>query len=416
MAAVPLYLSAGAAQSAGTVSKFTPAADAFVDQSQAKVNFGTKAALRTDSSPVVHSYLRFGVANLAGEVSRATLRILPKVSSAAGVSVRPVSGNWGEKTITWANAPAPGTAVASSGALTAGTWASIDVTSLVAGNGAVNLALVAPAGGAVGLPSREASSNRPQLVVETGGGTTTTTTVPPTTTTTAPPTTTTTVPPTTTTTVPPTTTTTVPTTTTTVPTTTTTTAPSGGGTLPTGCNAGLSVRLATANVLGYLFGDGHWGTSGYNYDARDSCKLARMKNDLNTIGVRYTLSTSHFTIAAVAPFDKPQDFGVSPWMATASGDEIKAFLAGLLEGEGSGSGKVFDDPGWGRTSGVVDTYQRINVVVKPDHPAPTCGCETDGTYWNTYVDPSAPTSVYNGYIAIIKSFPFAETNRVPNYR
>jgi hypothetical protein len=233
----------------------------------------------------------------------------------------------------------------------------------------------------------DASTHQRQLVVETGGGTaTTTTTAPPTTTTTAP------------------------------PTTTTTTAPSGGGTLPSGCNAVLSVRMATANALGYLFGDGHWGSSGYNYAARDSCKLARMKNDLNTIGVHYTLSTNHFTIAPVAPFDKPQDFGVSPWMATASSDEIKAFLAGDLEGEGSGSGKVFDDPGWGRTSGIVDTYQRINVVVKPDHPAPTCGCETDGTYWNTYVDPSASTSVYNGYITIINSFPFAETGRVPNYR
>src|SRR5205823_6518880 len=122
VAAVPVYLSAGAARSAGTVSKFTPAADAFVDKSQPQANYGTKAALKTNSSPVVRSYLRFGVANLAGEVSRATLRILPKASNAAGVSVSPVSGTWGEKTLTWANAPAPGTAVASSGALTAGTW------------------------------------------------------------------------------------------------------------------------------------------------------------------------------------------------------------------------------------------------------------------------------------------------------
>ena len=383
VAVLPLYLSVGTARSAGTVSKFTPAADAFVDKSTPKSNFGAKTTLKTDSSPVVRSYLRFNVANLAGEVSRATLRILPKASSASGVAVGPVSGTWGEKTITWANGPAPGAAVASSGALTSGTWASIDVTSLVAGDGSVNLALVGPAGAAVAYPSREASTNRPQLVVETVSSTTTTTAPPTTTTTTSP--------------------------------TTTTTAPSGGK-LPTGCSAALSVRMATANALGYLFGDGHWGTNSYNYDARDSCKLTRMQNDLRTVGVHYTLSNNHFTIAAVYPFDQPQDFGASPWMNTASTDEIKAFLAGVLEGEGTGSGKVLDDPGWGRTSAIVALYKRINVVVVPDHPAPTCGCETDGTYWNTYVDPSAPLAVYNGYIDIIHTFPFAETGRVPNYR
>lgn len=385
VAVLPVYLSAASARSASTVSKFTPVADAFVDKSQPKANFGTKAALKTDSSPVVRSYLRFTVANVAGEVSRATLRILPKVSNANGVRVETAGGAWGEKTVTWASAPAPGTAVASSGALTAGTWASIDVSSLVGGNGTVNLAVVAPAGGAVSYPSREAASNRPQLVVETAPSTTTTTAPPSTTTTTA------------------------------APPTTTTTAPSGGK-LPTGCGAALSVRMATANVLGYLFGDGHWGTNSYNYVARDSCKETRMKTDLQTIGVHYTLSSGHFSIDAVYPFDQPQDSAASPWMSTASSDEVKAFLAGLLEGEGSGSGKVFDDPGWGRTSAVVALYKRLNVVAVPDHPAPSCGCETDGTYWNTYVDPSAPLAVYNGYIDIIHTFPFAETGRVPNYR
>jgi len=368
MAAGPLFLSAGAAQSAtGTVAKFTASADAFVDKSQPGANFGTRAAIRTDSSPVVRSYLRFGVANLSGTVTKATLRILPKASNAGGVTVHPAGGTWGEKTITFSNAPAPGTAVASSGALTAGTWATIDVTSLVAGNGAVNLALVAPAGGAVGFPSREASSNRPQLVVETADSTTTTT------------------------------------------------APSGTK-LPTGCNAVLGARLATANVLGYLFGDGHMGSGGYNFTARDSCKLARMKTDLNTIGVKYSLSSNKFTVAAVYPFDKEQSMGAAAWMNTASGDEVKAFLAAVLEGEGSGTGKVLDDPGWFRTASIVDLYKRVNVVVKPDHPAPTCGCETDGTYWNTYVDPAASKTVYNGYIDIIHTFPFAETGRVPKYR
>jgi hypothetical protein len=132
--------------------------------------------------------------------------------------------------------------------------------------------------------------------------------------------------------------------------------------------------------------------------------------------VKYTLSDNQFRIDPVYPFDKEQSMGASPWMNTASADEVKSFLAAVLEGEGSGTGKVFDDPGWFRTAAIVDLYKRVNVVVKPDHPAPTCGCETDGTYWNTYVDPSAPKSVYNGYIDIIHTFPFAEWKRVPDYR
>ena len=43
---------------------------------------------------------------------------------------------------------------------------------------------------------------------------------------------------------------------------------------------------------------------------------------------------------------------------SASADEIKSFLAGVLEGEGSGSGKVLDDPGWFRAAAIVDLYKR----------------------------------------------------------
>lgn len=375
MAAGPLYLSTGPARSADTVSRFTPAADAFVKKSRPGANFGTRSVLKSNSSPAVRSYLRFKVVDLAGEVTRATLRVLPTTSDAAGVTVHPVSGPWGEKKITWSNAPAPDAAVASSGALAAGTWASIDVTSLVTGNGAVNLVLAGSSGGAT-FPSRESSSKRPKLLVETAGSTTTTTTTP----TTAPPT------------------------------------PTGDAELPTGCNAKLTVRQATANVLGYLFGDGHFGSNGYGFRARTTCRLTRMKTDLETIGVRYTLSSNKFRIAPVYPFDKSQEMGASPWMDTASADEIKSFLAAVLEGEGSGSGKVLDDPGWFRTAAIVDLYKRVNVVVKPDHAPPACGCETDGTYWNTYVDPSASKAVYNGYIDIIRSFPMAEWGRVPKYR
>jgi hypothetical protein len=75
-----------------------------------------------------------------------------------------------------------------------------------------------------------------------------------------------------------------------------------------------------------------------------------------------------------------------------------------------------DDPTWGRVSGVVELYERLGVVVKPHNPPPACNCPTGTGFWNTYVDPSAPTAIYNGYIATIRSFPFADTTRVPKPR
>ena len=58
---------------------------------------------------------------------------------APSARVRPrrpaTASGWGDRTITWNNAPALGPVVASSGPTAAGKWLSIDVTPLVVGNG-----------------------------------------------------------------------------------------------------------------------------------------------------------------------------------------------------------------------------------------------------------------------------------------
>jgi hypothetical protein len=83
------------------------------------------------------------------------------------VSVGPVTDNtWGESTIKWSNAPAIGTAVAGTGAFSANTTVSVDVTSLVKGNGAVSMGLTTAALTDKTFASRE-TSTPPQLVVET---------------------------------------------------------------------------------------------------------------------------------------------------------------------------------------------------------------------------------------------------------
>lgn len=145
----------------------TPTADSWVDASQPTVNNGTKSQLRADGSPVLVSYLKFNV-QVAGTVSRATLRIFANSSHGVGFDVRPVADStWTETGLTYDNAPGYGGVAASSGPLTAGTWVEVDVTGLVATNGLLSLALTTSSGTAMSLGSREAGTTSPQLVIET---------------------------------------------------------------------------------------------------------------------------------------------------------------------------------------------------------------------------------------------------------
>jgi hypothetical protein len=77
--------------------------------------------------------MRFDVTVPPGEVvSSATLRLFVTSTSSAGIFVNQLGSNvWGETTATYNNAPAVGAQVASSGAMTANTYVSLNVTSLV---------------------------------------------------------------------------------------------------------------------------------------------------------------------------------------------------------------------------------------------------------------------------------------------
>jgi hypothetical protein len=354
-----------------------------VEKSHPNANYGTKSALRTDASPLVRSYARFSVSSLPGPVSRAALKVHASSANSAGFSVARTGTSWGEGTITWANAPAPGTVLGSSGPVSSGTWVSLDVTSMVTGTGVYGLALTTMSGNAISFNSRESGSTyAPRLVVETASATTTSTT--------------------------------------TAPSTTTTTAPTSS--TQTGCHLTLTARQARYNILGYLWSDGLWNNGHWNYLARNSCVSDRFSTALAAAGEPYTMQVTsagywHYDLTLKAPFDV--DWGTGMPADTAAGvatkDDLSFFLAADIEGEGSTTGKVLDDPHWSRTAGIVDLLSRMNVVVKPDKPAPTCGCSSDPTYWNTYIDPAASTTVYNGYISIVRSWPYATYGRVPQY-
>jgi hypothetical protein len=148
----------------------TPAADSYVDASNASANFGTSTQIRIDGSPVVRSFIRFNVTGVSGTVTGAVLRVWANSAQSTGYDVFSVADNtWGETTLTNANAPAFGAKLGSSGKITAGTWTSVDVTTDITGNGTYSFGISTTNGTAVSLSSRE-GANPPQLVIGVNGG------------------------------------------------------------------------------------------------------------------------------------------------------------------------------------------------------------------------------------------------------
>jgi len=165
----PVQVSTAAAPPTVT---YQPVADAYVDDSFPGSNFGTSVMLRTDSSPLLRSYLRFDVAGLSGPVQSAMLRVHADSSHGAGYEVRASSGQWTETGVTYSNSPSPGTLLGGSGPMTADTWNTIDVTGYVTGNGTVDLALTPLNSTNLRLSSRETATPAELVVVQEVAGNT----------------------------------------------------------------------------------------------------------------------------------------------------------------------------------------------------------------------------------------------------
>jgi hypothetical protein len=145
-----------------------PAADSYVVSSSPTSNFGTSKTLYVDNSPIDHSYLQFNVQGLKKAPTKATLQLFANSTSSAGFDVYSVSNNsWAETTITYSNGPAfAASKTGSSGVIkTAGTFYSVDVTTLVKGNGLVSFGLATTGSTAINLSSRESGANAPRLMI-----------------------------------------------------------------------------------------------------------------------------------------------------------------------------------------------------------------------------------------------------------
>lgn len=146
----------------------TPDADARVESVNSGQNFGSSSTLTADASPVTSSYLRFVVPSSVDGVVRARLRLYVTDSSGGGAILFPAASDWTEGGVTYAGRPArTGPEAGRTGAVSAGRWVEVDVTSLVTGPGEVTFELAGANGDGVGFKSRNSSSNRPELVIDT---------------------------------------------------------------------------------------------------------------------------------------------------------------------------------------------------------------------------------------------------------
>lgn len=160
---------------------YNPAADAFVrGGTYANTNYGTDVTLnvKSDSPDYTRkSYLMFDFSSFSGTINKATLRV--NVSSTGTDSTRTIKvygtsdETWTESGITWNNAPAGTTYITSFTVnTTAGVWYNVDVTTYVKNHSDKKVSFLLINEGAAGAQnyaifhSRQATGNKPELVLE----------------------------------------------------------------------------------------------------------------------------------------------------------------------------------------------------------------------------------------------------------
>ncbi len=146
---------------------FLPDADTYVSAFSPGSDYGAAATLRVDSSPDVHSYLRFTVKGLAGmSIARASLQIYCNDASSLGFQVQSVADStWDERSMNYTNAPPLGGVLATSGPTSANSWVTIDLTPYVTGEGVYSFGLSTTNPSALSFPSRDSGLNVAQLVI-----------------------------------------------------------------------------------------------------------------------------------------------------------------------------------------------------------------------------------------------------------
>ncbi len=146
--------------------RFSAIADAEVQGASPSKNYGTSTQIASDGNPVRHAYLRFEVSGITDVVTKAVLRCFVINASGDGPAVYKTSNTWSETGLTYSNRPAPsGSALADSKSVALNKWLELDVTAAVKGNGTYSFVLIPTSSDSVICNSREATTNRPELVL-----------------------------------------------------------------------------------------------------------------------------------------------------------------------------------------------------------------------------------------------------------
>jgi len=168
VAIIVALLTGGTAAAADGKLSFAPVADARIKQEYPNTNYGSITYLRVDGGgdPGVQSYLRFAVSGISGSVKSAKIRLYAYTDTVDGPAIYLTSNTWAENTITWNNRPGRlGNKIDDRARIKPNTWVDYDVTKLVQGNGTYSFVLYTLSDDGVYFRSREASSNRPELVL-----------------------------------------------------------------------------------------------------------------------------------------------------------------------------------------------------------------------------------------------------------
>ncbi|HEU4910604.1 MAG TPA: DNRLRE domain-containing protein [Actinomycetes bacterium] len=160
-------LTAPPAPAATRTLSVTPVADTTVQSDKpTKVN-GTSEKLSIDGSPQYFSFLKFAVSGVGTDrVVGARLRVyVQDAGPAGGVFSRVADTSWSESAMTWLNQPAADGTLATLGQVRSRTWYEVDVSALVTGDGVVSVRVSTPSSDKVAFKSREALSQRPELLL-----------------------------------------------------------------------------------------------------------------------------------------------------------------------------------------------------------------------------------------------------------
>jgi len=148
---------------------FLSEADSYVDFSAPGQNFGSSPTIRVNgiSSQLREGFLRFNITGIEGTVTKAELKLTSDDNGTdKGPVVYAADNNWSEAGINYDNKPAKsGDAIADLGAININTTITIDVTSVISGNGLFSFTLVPTSTDGVRFFSKEAGSNRPILTI-----------------------------------------------------------------------------------------------------------------------------------------------------------------------------------------------------------------------------------------------------------